>query len=168
MKAERLPPLEPREHDLQGSILVYLGWDPRVAWAHRFNSGAHVLTGIDAQGRETRRFVRYAFPGCADILGQLVTGHLLAIEVKRKGGRVRPEQRRFLAQVGRAGGLALLARGIPEVQAGLDHFLGGRASWAATYPPPGSDPEGADAQRPPAPPWGALAGDSYLGSGAGL
>ena len=168
MPSFRLKPPEPREHDLQGAILVYLAWDPRVAWAHRFNSGAHVLTGIDAQGRETRRFVRYAFPGCADILGQLVTGHLLAIEVKRKGGRVRPEQRRFLAQVGRAGGLALLARGIPEVQAGLDHFLGGRVSWAATYPPPGSDSEGGRSdQRPAGPLWGALAGDSYLGSGAG-
>ena len=80
--------------------------------------------------------MRYAFPGCADILGQLVTGHFLAIKVKRPGGRVGPAQRRFLAQVRAAGGLALLARGIPEVQAGLDHFLGGRASWVGTYPLP--------------------------------
>lgn len=168
MPSFRLTPLAPREHDLQGAILVYLAWDHRVAWAHRFNSGAHVLTGIDAQGQETRRFVRYAFPGCSDILGQLVTGHLLAIEVKRRGGRVRPEQRRFLAQVGRAGGLALLARDLPEVQTGLDHFLGGRASSAGTYPPPGSDPEGGRSdQRPAGPLWGALAGDSYLGSGGG-
>jgi len=168
MKADRPTPLEPLEHDLQGAILVYLAWDNRVAWAHRFNSGAHVLIGTNAQGQPTRRFVRYAFPGCADILGQLVTGHLLAIEVKRKGGRVRPEQRRFLAQVRRAGGLALLARGIPEVQAGLDHFLGGRVSWAGTYPPPGSDPEGGrDTQRPPAPPGALARGRATLGSGGG-
>lgn len=136
-------------HDLQGAILVYLAWDNRVAWAHRFNSGAHAITSTNAKGKTTRRFVRYAFPGCADILGQLVTGHLLAIEVKRKGGRVRTQQHEFLLQVRRAGGLARLARGLPEVQAGLDHFLGGRDSWAATYPPPGSAPEGVGALSGP-------------------
>lgn len=168
MKPFRLTPLAPLEHDIQGSILVYLAWDRRVAWAHRFNTGAHAITGTNAKGQPTRRFVRYAFPGCADILGQLVTGHLLAIEVKRQGGRVRPAQRAFLAQVRRAGGLALLARGLPEVQAGLDHFLGGRDSWAATYPPPGSDPEGGrSALRPAGPLWGARAGEGYLGSGVG-
>lgn len=173
MKPFRLTPLAPLEHDIQGSILVYLAWDRRVAWAHRFNTGAHAITGTNAKGQPTRRFVRYAFPGyafpgCADILGQLVTGHLLAIEVKRKGGRVRPAQRVFLAQVRAAGGLALLARGLPEVQAGLDHFLGRRASWAATYPPPGSDPEGGrSALRPAGPLWGARAGEGYLGSGVG-
>ena len=90
----------------------------------------------DPEGQTQRRFVRYAFPGCADILGQLVTGHFLAIEVKRRGGRVRPKQREFLEQVRRAGGLALLARSIPEVQAGLDHFLGSRAAWVGAYPLP--------------------------------
>ncbi len=168
MTGYRLTALAPSEHDLQGAILVYLAWDNRVAWAHRFNSGAHLVTGTDKTGKPSRRFVRYAFPGCADILGQLVTGHLLAIEVKRQGGRVRPAQRAFLAQVRRAGGLALLARGLPEVQAGLDHFLGGRDSWAATYPPPGSDPEGGrSALRPAGPLWGARAGEGYLGSGVG-
>ncbi len=68
MRPYHLTPLAPREHDLQGSILVYLAWGHRVA-----------------------------------------------------------------------GGLALLARGLPEVQAGLDHFLGGRASWVGTYPLP-ADP----------------------------
>lgn len=168
MTGYRLTALAPSEHDLQGAILVYLAWDNRVAWAHRFNSGAHLVTGTDKTGKPSRRFVRYAFPGCADILGQLVTGHLLAIEVKRQGGRVRPAQRAFLAQVRRAGGLALLARGLPEVQAGLDHFLGGRDSWAATYPPPGSDPEGGrSALRPAGPLWGAREREGYLGSGVG-
>jgi hypothetical protein len=136
MRPYRLTALAPSEHDLQGSILVYLAWDNRVAWAHRFNTGAHVITGIDAQGQPHPPLRALRFPGCADILGQLVTGHFLAIEVKRPGGRVGPAQRRFLAQVRAAGGLALLARGIPEVQAGLDHFLGGRAAWVGSYPLP--------------------------------
>ncbi len=154
MTPYRLTALAPSEHDLQGSILVYLAWDNRVAWAHRFNTGAHLITGTDAQGHPRRRFVRYAFPGCADILGQLVTGHFLAIEVKRPGGRVGPAQRRFLAQVRAAGGLALLARGIPEVQTGLDHFLGGRASWVGTYPLPTPPVGGAEgAGSPSAPRW---------------
>lgn len=90
----------------------------------------------DPAGQTIRRFVRYAFPGCADILGQRVTDHFLAIDVKSRGERIRPKQREFLEKVRRAGGPALLARGIPEVQTGLEQFLGSRASWVAAYPSP--------------------------------
>lgn len=78
MRPYRLTPLAPREHDLQGSILVYLAWDHRVA-----------------------------------------------------------------------GGLALLARGLPGVQAGLDHFLGGRGSWVGTYPLPADPVAGGEGVRSP-------------------
>ncbi len=163
-----LTPLEPLEHDIQGSILVYLAWDNRVAWAHRFNTGAHVIAGTQKDGTPTRRYVQYAFTGCADILGQLITGHFLAVEVKRRGGRVSPPQRAFLQQVRRAGGLALVARSIPEVQAGLDRFLGGRAAWAAGYPPPADPPEGGGVVWRASAPRGDVGGrEEGQGSGGG-
>ena len=87
MKPFRLAHPTPSEHDLQAAILRYLAWDPRVAWVHRFNTGAHVVIGHNKAGKPTRRFIRYAFTGCADLLGQLTTGQFLAIECKRAGAR---------------------------------------------------------------------------------
>jgi hypothetical protein len=112
LRAEHAP-----ESAVQDAILRYLRFERRVAWAHRFNTGAHVIE--DAAGR---RYVRYAFPGCSDILGQLVNGAFLAIECKTARGRARPEQIAFLAQVEASGGLAILARSIDDVRDALDAF----------------------------------------------
>jgi hypothetical protein len=64
--------------------------------------------------------VRYGFPGCADILGQMADGRFLAIEVKAARGQATEAQVAFLLQVRRAGGVAILARSIEDVQAGLE------------------------------------------------
>lgn len=124
----RLRPIEPLEHDIQTAILRYLAVDRRVAWARRFNTGAHVIEGRDKRGRPTRRFIRYAFPGCSDVLGQLATGAFLAIEAKRPGCEPTEEQEAFLAQVEAAGGLAILARCVEDVKQALDAFFGESAS----------------------------------------
>jgi hypothetical protein len=153
-----LPLSEPPEHAIQNAVLRYLALDRRVAWAHRFNTGAQViddaaaakaelldrfagklnaarrnpavllpilqalLRGYYALRKGAKRFLRFAFPGCSDILGQLASGHLLAIEVKRPSTQPTPEQAAFLAQVNTAGGLALIARSVDDVQAALDAF----------------------------------------------
>jgi len=95
----RLP--DPTEHDIQTAILRYLAVDGRVAWAERFNTGAHVIETPTAAGHMSRRFIRYAFPGCADILGQLCDGRFLAVEVKTRTGRATREQAAFPARVQR-------------------------------------------------------------------
>jgi hypothetical protein len=118
----RLTAPTPPEAAILDAVLRYLALDPRVAWAQRFNTGAHVITGTDARGQPTRRFVRYAFPGCSDVLGQLVTGHFLAIEAKAAQGRLTPAQTAFLATVARAGGLAIVARALDDVCRSLDAF----------------------------------------------
>lgn len=114
-----LTPVVPLERDIQRSILAYLQWEPRVAWAHRFNTGAAVGEGTDHRGRATRHYIRFAFKGCADILGQLRTGEFLAIEVKRPGEKLRPEQAEFLEQVKAAGGLAVCARCIEDIKTAI-------------------------------------------------
>lgn len=160
--------LVPLERDIQASILRYLAWDNRVAWVRRFNTGAHVIDDTKKDGTPTRRQVKYGFPGCADLLGQLVTGQLLAIECKRPGGRKRPEQREFLAQVRAAGGLGFFATSIDEVRVALDRFVGSRASWSGVYPPLGiGSGAGTPVPGPSAPPGGAKGEGEGQGSGVG-
>jgi len=45
--------------------------------------------------------------GSADLIGWL-NGRFLAIEVKRKGGKLRPEQENFLKRVNMAGGIGIV------------------------------------------------------------
>jgi hypothetical protein len=77
-----------------------------VAWAERQNSGA-VRVGA--------RFVRFGWPGCPDVLGQLKDGRLLGVEVKAPKGRASPAQVEFLERIRAAGGVAFIARNCKDV-----------------------------------------------------
>ena len=79
---------------------------PLVAWAERQNSGA---------AKVGNRFIRFGWPGCPDVLGQLKDGRLLGVEVKAKTGRLRPEQTIFLERIRGAGGVAFVARDCRDV-----------------------------------------------------
>ena len=68
-----LSPILPLEADIQRDILRWLDVDNRVVWASKFNSGN--LAG----GFYKANYLK----GCPDILGQLIDGRILAIEVKR-------------------------------------------------------------------------------------
>lgn len=87
-----------------------------VAWANRQNSGAYMTP----EGQ----FVRFGWPGCSDVLGQMKDGRLLAVEVKSPTGRLRPEQASFLAMVDAAGGVAFVARNCADVHRALDAAIG--------------------------------------------
>lgn len=91
-------------------VLKALRAHPAVAWVERMNTGA---------ARLGRRFVRFGFPGCPDVLGQLHDGRLLAVEVKGPRGRLRPEQKVVLTRVADAGGVAFVARSLRDVVAAL-------------------------------------------------
>ncbi len=67
-------------------VLKALRAHPAVAWCERMRSGA---------ARIGARFVRFGWPGCPDVLGQLKDGRLLGVEVKGPTGRLRPEQSVF-------------------------------------------------------------------------
>lgn len=122
----RLTRPEPPEQAIQDAVLRFLHLDARVAWAHRFNTGAMRVPQSDGNGRvRGHRFVRFAFPGCSDILGQLVTGHLLACEVKRPSTKPTADQAAFLATVRDNGGLAAVARSVEDIAQALDGFFAG-------------------------------------------
>ena len=111
----QLRALEPTHGQMLDAALQLLARHPRVAWARKFNTGAHVIETADRRGRTGRRFVRYAFPGCADILGQLADGRFLAVEIKVKRDRASEEQKQFLNLVNRNGGIAFIARSPEDI-----------------------------------------------------
>lgn len=88
---------------------------PAVAWAERMNTGA---------ARVDNRFIRFGWPGCPDVLGQLKDGRLLGVEVKAQAGRLRPEQALFLERIRCAGGVAFVARDLRDVLRALGEAQG--------------------------------------------
>ena len=88
----------------------------RGVLAIRVNCGA-----VTAAYRGRQRFVRFTdTPGLSDVLAVLPPhGRLLALEVKRPGGRLRPTQEAFLERVRSAGGLALVVSDIRDLEAAL-------------------------------------------------
>jgi hypothetical protein len=87
-------------------VLKALKHHPLVAWAERLNSGVARMGG---------RFVRFGWPGCSDVIGQLKDGRLLAVECKAPKGKPTEEQRQFLDMVRRFGGVAFMARDCRDV-----------------------------------------------------
>ena len=112
----RLTAYEPSEAAVLAAILSLLALDRRVAWFERMNSGAFAV----GDGR-ARRFVKFGFKGCPDILGQLKGGRLLAIEVKSRTGRLSSDQVAFLDKAVANGAVAGVARSVDDVQALMIH-----------------------------------------------
>ena len=99
------------ERDIQAAILQYLAKCHKVAWAHRMNVGAVKQHNKDASAR----WIKFGFRGMPDIMGQLTDGRLLAIEVKKKGGKVSPEQAGFIQTVNVAHGVDIIAYSVDDV-----------------------------------------------------
>ncbi len=110
-KPFRLKHPEPKEADVLSAVLQALALHPRVAWAQRMNSGA----GRILRKGGVSQFMRFGFPGCPDVLGQLRDGRVLAVETKRPSGEPTREQKAFLDCVNANGGLALVARSADDV-----------------------------------------------------
>ena len=92
-------------------VLMALSAHPAVAWVERMNSGAAKIG---------KRFVRFGWKGCPDVLGQLRDGRLIGVEVKSAKGQLRPEQTRFLQRIREAGGVGFMARDCRDVFRELD------------------------------------------------
>jgi len=116
------------EQEVQKTIMQYLQLCPHIAWAQRFNTGAASSSYTTKEGRTHKRFVRFGFTGCADILGQMKSGHLLAIECKRKGGKATDSQQAFLQTVLDNNGLAIIAMDVGDVERAILTFQKSRES----------------------------------------
>jgi hypothetical protein len=115
----RLTAQDAPESSILTSIMAWLFWQKGIVWYQRMNSGAYQV----GEGR-ARRYVRFGFKGCPDILGQLSDGRLLAIECKTRTGRLSDDQRAFLGRVESGNGIAIVARSISDVATGLARVLG--------------------------------------------
>ena len=107
----RLKSPEPLEAQVLRAVLTLLARHPRVAWAHRMNSGAGQIMRRGGMSQ----WMRFGFPGCPDVLGQLRDGRLLAVECKRPSGKPTAEQESFLKCVNANGGVGLIARSVDDV-----------------------------------------------------
>jgi hypothetical protein len=113
------------ESDVLSACLEYLRYRGIFCW--RNNAGA-----IPTKAGGFRKFV--GAKGAADILGVLpvrvpvggdavTVGVLLAVEVKKPGGRLRPEQRAFLNAIGDRGGFSCVVTSVAELEDDLASFL---------------------------------------------
>lgn len=113
----KLTPPKPTEAQVQAAILRYLAVDKRVVWHARMNSGKGWFRPHKAI---EERWMRFGFPGCPDILGQLGDGRYLAVEVKAPGGKRREEQVAHIAMAQAAGAVALFAESVDAVRRAID------------------------------------------------
>ena len=121
----------PKERDIQRAILDFLATVPGVcAW--KTGGGMFPMT---YKGKT--RMVRMGKPGVSDIIGwkksecacggtcdyccdgKPMRAIFLAIEVKRHGSKLTPEQSLFLLDVRMSGGLAIVARSVADVASAL-------------------------------------------------
>lgn len=106
---------DPSEAIVLRAVLDLLRYHPLVAWAERMNVGKGFLS--PTRSGENARWIEFGFVGCSDILGQMRNGRLLAVEVKKVGGIVKPLQRHFLEEVKANGGIAGVVRSVDEALA---------------------------------------------------
>ena len=113
-RGPRKPSTEPSEAELLKAILQLLRRHPKVALCWRQNSGTFAERNRDG----TTRYVRANTQrGMSDIMGALMDGRTLAIEVKSRTGRMRPGQEEFLATIRQAGGVAGVCRSVEDAVA---------------------------------------------------
>lgn len=98
-----------RERDVLAACLEYLRLEPKVAWSVRMNTGA-VRMG------EAERYVKFGFPGCPDIIGQMADGRFLAVECKGPRGRPSVLQRSFLEKVKASHGVGCLVYSVSDLE----------------------------------------------------
>lgn len=109
-KPFRLKPSEPTEAMILSDVLACLKQLQalgKVCWYARMNSGAGKLQYGTAKASQ---FIRFGFPGCPDVLGQLPGGRVLGIEVKRPSGRLTADQAAFIERANHSGALMFVAR----------------------------------------------------------
>lgn len=100
-----------REVDIQQSIRLALGLEPGlILWRNN----------IGVARNEGSRPVQYGVggKGGSDLIGVL-NGRFIALEVKKPGGRVSPEQLEFLECVRSVGGFAAVVHSVDEARAAI-------------------------------------------------
>ena len=105
---------QPSEAENLRAIMAMLRRHPKVALCWLQNSGTFQERNRDG----TTRYIRANTQrGMSDIMGALMDGRTLAIEVKSRTGRMRPGQEEFLQTIRAAGGVAGVCRSVEDAVA---------------------------------------------------
>lgn len=127
----------PDENSVKRAVIAYLLY--RGCLVLRVNSGAAAGQYQDQQGNVRKRFLRFAHwyaggisekegrAGISDIIALWLNpddgvSRLIAVETKtpQRKDEVTDAQRRFMAEVERRGGIAVVASDVSDVQAALE------------------------------------------------
>ena len=91
------------------ACLEFLHYAGVTAW--RNNSGAVKYKNQSGASR----FLRYGKVGSADIIGWMPDGRFLGVECKTPTGRLSEAQKVWLAELKKAGGVAIVARSVGDL-----------------------------------------------------
>lgn len=119
--AHRQPSEYRFESEVQADLLAHFGALPWLRiWRNNVGKAYPVgQASLLKQGKSCRP-VMFGVVGSADIMGILVGGRALAIEVKLAGQKLRPEQIAWRDMFVRFGGLHIVATCIEDVYRGLE------------------------------------------------
>jgi hypothetical protein len=98
---------KPLEKYIQAQIMAYLNYRHIFAWVNKTQGTYNAKRGVFIKTQMKK--------GVSDILGILPDGRFMAIEVKRLGGKLSPEQETFLGDINKRGGLAFKADNVQVV-----------------------------------------------------
>jgi len=119
----KLKAREPLEQDIKNAILAWLFMQKNCyVWP---NDSTGIFDPVKKIYR--KKHSKYHRIGISDILG-IWNGRPLAIEVKRPKGVVSPEQRVFLNEFNKHGGIGFIARSVDDV---IEHL---KSSWMIQSP----------------------------------
>lgn len=104
------------EKDIQRACIEFLHLKKIFCW--RNNTGAFV-----GEYKGKTRFLRYGYPGSADILGMLPDGRFLAIEVKRPGNKLSDMQKVFAKKTVKNKGVYMVVHSVDELENDLIEVL---------------------------------------------
>lgn len=97
-----------KESHIQKAILDYLKYKKILRFKHR-------NVGIYKKSTNSYIPLAYGEKGISDIIGCMPDGRFLAIEVKKEGGKLTPEQAEFLEKVRNQNGIGILAYSLDDV-----------------------------------------------------
>jgi len=98
---------QPKEQVIQNHILQYLRLKGYYVWKNN-------TAGIYKQA--TNSYIPSHAKGVSDIIGLTKQGVFIAIEVKRRSGKLSPNQKAFLEAIRASGGIAILAYDLADVE----------------------------------------------------
>lgn len=101
--------IEPLEKEIENDILRWLGLKNIYSWKVK------TVGTFDTKLGRFRKSSPLYKKGVSDILGILDDGTFLALEVKSKNGKATHEQKMFLDNITRRGGVASIVRSVEDV-----------------------------------------------------